>query len=71
MSRFKPFDRVRILPNGSPFAGIDGVVSEVKLHPRNLVQLDSYTVIFDWGEKQTFWDAQLESVPDGRQRGAK
>jgi hypothetical protein len=44
----------------SPFVGLDGVIDEVKPHPRNLTQLDSYTVRFNWGEKQTFWDAQLE-----------
>jgi hypothetical protein len=61
MARFKPGDRVRVLPTvASPFVGLDGVIDEVKPHPRNLTQLDSYTVRFNWGEKQTFWDAQLE-----------
>jgi hypothetical protein len=66
MARFKPGDRVRILPTGaSPFVGLQGVIDEVKTHPRNLTQLDSYTVLFAWGEKQTFWDAQLEPATEG------
>ena len=35
----------------------------MKANPRGIGTLDSYTVVFAWGEKQTFWDAQLESVP--------
>jgi len=66
MARFKPGDRVRILREGtSPFVGLEGVIEEVKTHPRNLTQLDSYTVLFTWGEKHTFWDAQLESATAG------
>jgi hypothetical protein len=65
MARFKPGDRVRILPTtGCVFSGVDGLIDEVKPHPRNLTALDSYTVRFAWGEKQTFWDAQLEPVPE-------
>ena len=63
MARFKPHDRVRVLsPN--KYAGVDCVIEEVKLHPRGLTILDAYTVVFAWGEKQTFWDAQLESVSE-------
>jgi hypothetical protein len=63
MARFKSGDHVRILPTvASPFVGLEGVIEEVKPHPRNLTQLDSYAVLFTWGEKQTFWDAQLEPV---------
>jgi hypothetical protein len=64
MPRFKPGDRVRIIPTTtSSFAGADGVIDDVKPHPRDLTQLDSYTVRFAWGEKHSFWDAQLEAVP--------
>jgi hypothetical protein len=66
MARFKPGDRVRIAANGaSPFVGLQGVIDDVKAHPRNLSQLDSYTVLFAWGEKQSFWDAQLEPAVEG------
>jgi hypothetical protein len=63
--RFKPGDRVRILKTvGSVFAGVEGVVDNVKPHPRNLSQLDSYTVLFTWGETKTFWGAELEPIAD-------
>jgi len=63
MPRFKTGDHVRVLrTTDSAFAGVDGIVEEVKPHPRNLTQLDSYTVVYAWGERQTFWDAQLEPV---------
>ncbi len=72
MARFKPGDRVRVLPTvTSPFVGLDGVIDEVKPHPRNLTQLDSYTVRFNWGEKQTFWDAQLEPADVSHAPGSK
>jgi len=58
---FKIGDRIRIVASaGSLFAGVEGVVDNVKPHPRNLSQLDLYTVLFGWGEKKTFWGAQLE-----------
>ena len=61
MARFKPGDHVRVLsPADSIFAGTNGIVEDVKLHPRQITVLDSYTVVFAWGEKQTFWDGQLE-----------
>lgn len=50
----------------SPFVGLNGVIEAVTPNSRNITQLDSYTVLFAWGEKQTFWDAQLESASDGR-----
>jgi hypothetical protein len=60
---FKPGDRVRIMaPVGSVFAGSEGTVESVKPHPRHLSELDSYTVLFTWGETQTFWGAQLERI---------
>ena len=61
MARFKPGDRVRLLSAaGSIYAGTNGIIEDVKLHPRGITVLDSYTVVFAWGEKHTFWDAQLE-----------
>ena len=61
-TRFERGDRVRISPAlSSPFAGAEGVIDEVTPHPKNLAQLDSYVVVFTWGERQTFWDAQLQS----------
>jgi hypothetical protein len=61
MARFKQGDRVRVLsPADSIYAGTNGIIEGVKLHPRRITVLDSYTVVFAWGEKQTFWDAQLE-----------
>ena len=61
MPRFNQGDRVRIISAvPSPFAGLQGVVTEVKPDRRKLTQLDSYVVMFEWGEKQSFWDAQLE-----------
>ena len=61
MARFKPGDPVRVLsPPNSIYAGVNGIIEDVKLHPRRITVLDSYTVVFTWGEKQTFWDAQLE-----------
>jgi hypothetical protein len=62
MPRFNLGDHVRICAAPtSPFAGAEGVVHEVTPHPKNLTQLDSYVVVFAWGEKQTFWDAHLQS----------
>ena len=58
--------------DSSLFAGVEGVIEGVTPHPRNLTQLDSYTVLFPWGEKKTFWDAQLEPViDDARSRGLR
>ena len=59
--RFKPGDRVRVLsPADSIYTGAKGTIEDVKPHPRRITVLDSYTVVFAWGEKQTFWDGQLE-----------
>ena len=61
MARFNQGDHVRIVSTPpSPFAGLQAVVVEVKPDRRKLTQLDSYVVEFQWGEKQSFWDAQLE-----------
>ena len=65
MARFKPGDRVRVLsPADSIFAGADGIIEAATLHPRRITVLGSYTVVFSWGEKQTFWDGQLEPFPE-------
>jgi len=67
MARFTIGDRVRISSTEtSGFAGVSGVIDGVIPHPRNITQLDSYTVLFSWGEKKTFWDAQLQAVTDNR-----
>jgi len=62
MPRFKPGDSVRITATESVFAGVEGVVEQVKVNPRNITQLDSYTLRFSWDEVQVFWDAQLEPI---------
>ena len=63
MARFTVGDRVRISSTeSSAFAGAHGIIDGVVPHPRNISQLDSYTVLFSWGEKKAFWDAQLEAV---------
>jgi hypothetical protein len=62
MPRFKRGDRVRIAATESVFAGVEGVVEDVQLNPRNIPQLDSYTLRFSWGEMKVFWGAQLESI---------
>jgi hypothetical protein len=65
MTRFKPGDAVRVVSNErSVFAGVQGIVAEVKPHPRKLPELDSYTLRFNWGETQTFWAAQLEPADE-------
>jgi hypothetical protein len=62
MPRYDRGDRVRISPAlSSPFAGAEGVIDEVTPHPKKLAQLDSYVVLFGWGERQKFWDAELET----------
>jgi hypothetical protein len=67
MARFTIGDRVRISStDSSAFAGAHGIIDGVVPNPRNITQLDSYTVLFAWGEKKTFWDAQLEALADSR-----
>jgi hypothetical protein len=67
MARFTIGDPVRILSTeASAFAGAHGIIDGLVPHPRNITQLDSYTVLFSWGEKKTFWDAQLQAVADNR-----
>jgi hypothetical protein len=71
MPRFKPGDCVRITATESVFAGVEGVVEHVKVHPRNITQLDSYTLRFSWDEVQVFWDAQLEATENKHQLHSK
>jgi hypothetical protein len=67
MLRFTIGDRVRVSSTeASAFAGADGIIDGVVPNSRNITQLDSYTVLFSWGEKKTFFDAQLEAVGDNR-----
>jgi len=61
MSRFTIGDRIRILSVvATPFAGLEVDVFEVEPQPQNITNLDCYVVVFAWGEKQTFFDVQLE-----------
>jgi hypothetical protein len=61
MARFKIGDRITILSVvATPFAGLQGDVVEVEPQPQNIVALDRYTVVFAWGEKQTFFFMQIE-----------
>ena len=63
MSRLKIGDRVRILPNHpTPFANLEATVDEVHEQERGVRVLDRYVVVFAWGEKQTFYDVQLEQA---------
>lgn len=62
MARFKLGDRVRISSTPeSAFAGAHGTIDSLSPHPLKITQLDSYVVLFSWGERQHFWDAQLEA----------
>ena len=63
MARFKIGDRVKILSVGStPFMGLEGTIDEILPDSRHLTTLDRYIVIFQWGEKQPFYDVQLEEA---------
>jgi len=63
MTRYQVGDRIKILPEiATPFSGLEGVIQEVKPHDRNITSLDRYTVLFEWGERHTFYDVQLGSV---------
>jgi hypothetical protein len=64
MPRFNVGDRVRILPvSPTPFVGLEGSVNEVGTHEHDITILDRYVVLFDLGEKQTFFDVQLVRLP--------
>jgi hypothetical protein len=58
--RFKAGDRVKIRKSEpTPFAGLEGTIAAIEPHPRDVAVLDRYIVVFDWGEKQPFYEAQL------------
>ena len=61
--RFKSGESVRIRPDDpSPFAGLQGIVEEGLPHERDIAVLDRYVVSFKWGERQSFYNAQLEEI---------
>ena len=61
MSRFKVGDRIMILSVvHTSFVGLEGTIVEVRAQERNINVLDRYTVVFAWGEKQIFYDVQLD-----------
>jgi hypothetical protein len=48
----------------SPFAGLPAVIEDIQPNDRGVAVLDRYIVVFTWGEKQAFYEPQLE--PRGR-----
>jgi hypothetical protein len=63
MPRFRIGDRVKILATvKTSFAGLKGVVDLVEPHNGNVTILDRYIVVFEWGEKQSFFDVQLVKI---------
>lgn len=69
MARFKAGDSVRILSTvTTPFAGLDGLIDEVKPHDRGVGALDQYVVVFSWGERSTFYDVQLQTALSERKK---
>jgi len=63
MPRYQIGDRVKIQSDGAtPFAGLEGVIQEHQPHDRGVTVLDRYIVLFQWGERQTFYDVQLAPV---------
>jgi hypothetical protein len=63
--RFKIGDRVKILPViETAFVGLEGTVRQVLPHDRDIITLDRYGVEFDWGETQSFYDAQLTAAEE-------
>jgi len=67
MSRFKVGDRIKISSVvATPFVGLEGNIVEIQRQKQNINTLDCYVVVFDWGEKQVFYDVQLRhanSIP--------
>ena len=61
MTRFKVGDRIKILSVvDTPFVGLEGDIVEVQRQKQNINILDRYVVVFAWGEKQVFYDVQLD-----------
>jgi hypothetical protein len=58
--RFKAGDQVKIRQDEpTPFAGLEGTIEAIEPHPRDVAVLDRYIIVFNWGEKQPFYEAQL------------
>jgi hypothetical protein len=58
--RFKNGDRVKVRPEDpGPFAGLEGIIEAMEPNARDVAVLDRYIVVFEWGEKKPFYDAQL------------
>jgi len=58
--RFKTGDKVTIRRDiPSPFAGLNAIVETIEPNDRNVSVLDRYVVVFLWGEKHSFYEAQL------------
>jgi hypothetical protein len=65
MHRFNVGQQVIIRRNDpSAFAGLPAVVNDVQANDLGISILDRYVVFFSWGEKQTFYEPQLEKVTD-------
>ena len=61
--RFNIGQRVIVRQNDpSSFSGLPAVIDDVQPNDRGVSVLDRYTVVFSWGEKQTFYEPQLEKV---------
>src|SRR5436190_15903173 len=63
MPQFNVGQRVLIQRDDpSPFAGLPAIVEDVHANERGVATLDRYIVVFSWGEKQTFYEAQLQTL---------
>jgi hypothetical protein len=63
MPRYQIGDRVKIQPESATlFAGLEAVIQEIRPHKRGITELDSYIVLFQWGERHKFYDVQLTRV---------
>ena len=59
--RFEIGQQVAVRPDDpSPYAGLPAVIEDIQLHDRGISVLDRYVVVFTWGEKHLFYDAQLK-----------
>jgi hypothetical protein len=66
--RFKAGDRVKVRPDDpGPFADLEGTIGAVEPNGRDVAVLDRYIVVFQWGEKKPFYDAQLLEAASGEQ----
>jgi hypothetical protein len=63
MAQFNVGQRVVVRQNEpSPFAGLPAIVEDVRPNDRGVAILDRYVVVFSWGEKQTFYEPQLQTL---------